>query len=268
MSRRPISGATIISNRRRDGIPTPISTLDQNLWLYNSGYYYLADRTRFQTNASLTHYAEDFITGNHDFKFGVEIERSTCRSRYGFTGSGGPLGDFVYYTDYWSYNQYYGYNTGNYLAYQYEGYDFNAPYTRLEGFAQDSWQITPRININAGVRFSQNWGQVEGKGTVWNSRRIAPRIGFTFDIFGDKSTIFKAHYGQFTEGMFAAYHEPSHKGLGRLHLLLLGPRQRGMGGVRPGPTEMAASGRDQASLHESVHAQPGTGSFSGMPLSP
>jgi len=177
---------------------------DQNMLLYNSGYYYLADRTRLQANASLTHYAEDFIKGNHDFKFGVEVERSTCRSRYGFTGSGGPLGDHVYYIDYWSYN--YG-KTGNYLAYQYEGYDFNSPYTRLEGFAQDSWQITPRLNINLGVRLSQNWGQVEGKGNVWNTHRIAPRIGFTFDLFGDKSTIFKAHYGQFTEGMFAAYHD-------------------------------------------------------------
>jgi hypothetical protein len=173
-----------------------------NALQYSSGYYYLADRTRFQANASLTHYAEDFITGNHDFKFGVEVERSTCRSRYGFTGSGGPLGNNVYYVDYWAY----GY-TGNYLAYQYEGYDFNSPYTRVEGFVQDSWQITPRININAGLRFSQNWGQVEGKGTVWNSHRIAPRIGFTFDIFGDKTTVFKAHYGQFTEGMFAAYHD-------------------------------------------------------------
>ena len=176
----------------------------------SAGYYYLADRTRFQANASLTHYAENFIKGSHDFKFGVEVERSTCRSRYGYTGSGGPLGSNVYYYDYVGY----GYNlagnsvyfTGNYLAYQYEGYDFNSPYTRVEGFVQDSWQITPRININAGVRFSQNWGQVEGQGTVWNSHRIAPRIGFTFDIFGDKKTIFKAHYGQFTEGMFAAYH--------------------------------------------------------------
>ena len=31
----------------------------------------------------LTHYAEDFIKGDHDFKFGVEIERSCARSRYG-----------------------------------------------------------------------------------------------------------------------------------------------------------------------------------------
>jgi len=179
--------------------------LDQNLLLYNSGYYYLADRTRFQANVSLTHYAENFITGNHDFKFGVEVEHSTSRSRDGYTGEGGELGNFIYYYDYLSFNQYYGYNTPNYLAYQYEGYDWNAPYTRLEGFVQDAWQITSRLNINAGVRFSQNWGQVEGKGTVYNTNRFAPRIGLTFDLFGDKKTILKAHYGQFTEAMLAAY---------------------------------------------------------------
>jgi len=178
---------------------------DQNLRLYNSGYYYLADRSRLQANASLTHYAEDFITGNHDFKFGVEVERSTLRSRYGYTGKGGPLGNSVYYVDYWSYNAYYGYNTGNYIAYQYEGYDFNAPYTRIEGFAQDSWQILPRLNLNFGVRFGRNWGQIKDVGTVFETGRIAPRLGFTFDIFGDKSTVFKAHYGQFTEAMLSAF---------------------------------------------------------------
>ena len=180
--------------------------IDQNKLLYNSGYYYLADRTRLQANVSMTHYAEDFITGNHDFKFGVEVERSTCRSRFGYTGSGGPLGNNVYYIDYLSYNQSYGYDTANYIAYQYEGYDFDSPYTRLEGFAQDSWQIIPRVNLNFGVRVSRNWGQIKDVGNVWNSSRIAPRLGFTFDIFGDKSTVFKAHWGQFTEGMFAAYH--------------------------------------------------------------
>ena len=168
---------------------------------YSAGYYYLADRTRFQANASLTHYVEDFIQGAHDFKFGVEFENSTVRSQFGYPGYGGPLGDNIYYWDYWEY----GYE-GNYLAYQYEGYDFNDRYTRMEAFVQDSWQITPRINIGAGVRFSQNWGYNRDlKETVWNSGRIAPRIGFTFDLFGDKSTVFKVHWGQFTEGMFSAY---------------------------------------------------------------
>ncbi len=183
--------------------------LNENLLKDNAGWFYLADRSRFQANATLTHYAEDFIHGDHDFKFGVEIERSSVRSRSGYTGSGGPLGPNVSYYDYTGY----GYNlagnsvyfSGPYLAYQYEGYDFNSPYTRVEGFVQDAWQITPRLNVNAGVRFSQNWGQIKGKGTVYKTHRLAPRIGLSFDVFGDKKTILKAHYGQFTEAMLAAY---------------------------------------------------------------
>jgi hypothetical protein len=172
---------------------------DNNNMLYDSsGYYYLADRTRLQANASLTHYTENFITGSHDFKFGVEVEHSWSRSQYGFTGQ-----NHTQYEDYWGYGYY-----GNYLKFEYEGYDFNVKYTRLEGFAQDSWKITPRLNLNFGVRLSQNWGTVNGvEGVVYNTHRIAPRIGFAYDLFGDKSTILKAHYGQFTEGMFAAYHE-------------------------------------------------------------
>jgi hypothetical protein len=165
---------------------------------FSSGYYAEHPRWRFQANASLTHYAEDFIKGNHDFKFGVEFERSNVRNLYAYTGRNN-----MYYMDYWGY----GY-TGNYLAYQYQGYDTNSRFARLEAFAQDSWQITPRLNIGLGVRFSQNWGWVKYiDGTLWNTNRIAPRIGFTFDILGDKSTILKAHYGHFTEGMYASLYD-------------------------------------------------------------
>ncbi len=169
-----------------------------NFTRYSSGYYYYADRTRFQTNASLSHYVEDFY-GSHDFKFGAEFERSTVRNRYGFTGEGGELGDHVQYYDYYGYP---------YLAYQYAGYDTNTRYTRFEAFAQDSWQVTKRLNISAGVRFSFYWGQVKGvSGNVYTNNRISPRIGFTYDLFGDKSTVLKAHYGHFAEAMLASYHD-------------------------------------------------------------
>jgi len=157
----------------------------------SAGYFGYYDRSRLQVNAGLTHYAEDFITGNHDFKFGVELEHSYVRNQLGYTGP-----NKTYYLTY--YGQ-------PYLAYQYVGYDLNTYYTRLEAFAQDSWQITSRLNINAGVRLSQNWGTVKGvDGVVFNTFRLAPRVGLTFDLLGDKSTIFKAHYGQYTEGMFAS----------------------------------------------------------------
>ena len=172
--------------------------VDNNWWYGNATYYYLADRSRVQANASLTHYAEDFIQGNHDFKFGVEVERSWARSRYGFTGP-----EQAYYIDYASY--YYAGPNGEYLKYQYDGYDTNTSYIRAEIFAQDSWQISSRLNVNLGLRFSNNWGFVKGvSGSVFQTSRIAPRVGLTFDILGDKSTIFKAHYGHFTEAMLTA----------------------------------------------------------------
>ena len=179
----------------------PYSHVD---WANNSyrtqsaGYYYYADRARFGTNASLTHYAEDFLLGSHEFKFGAEFERSMARSRYGYTGTGGALGDNIKYFDYY----------GPYYAYQYAGYDTNTRYTRLEMFFQDSWQVTKRLNLSLGLRYSQNWGDVKGvSGSVFKTKRLAPRLGFTFDILGDKSTILKAHYGHYTEAMLTAYHD-------------------------------------------------------------
>lgn len=182
--------------------------LGENWWHESAGYFYYADRQRFGANASLTHYTEDFITGTHDFKFGVEVERSMARSQYGFTGTGGELGNNIQYYDLFGYGPYGYLYSGNYLAYQYEGYDTNTRYTRVEAFAQDSWQITDRLNLSIGVRFGQNWGQVKDiDGNVFKSNHIDPRIGFTYDILGDKSTILKAHYGHFSEAMLTIYHD-------------------------------------------------------------
>jgi len=179
-----------------NGMDIPAHFLeDQNKWVGNAYHFGYYDRSRFQVNASYTHYTEDFIAGDHDFKFGVEAERSWVRNRFGYTGP--------------NYTYYYDHAQGEpYLAYQYEGYDLNTYYTRLEGFVQDSWQITPRLNVNAGLRLSQNWGTVKDvDGVVYNTFRLAPRIGFTFDVFGDKTTVLKAHYGQFTEAMLSSYHD-------------------------------------------------------------
>lgn len=159
----------------------------------SSGYYFDGDRSRLQVNAGLTHYAENFIAGSHDFKFGAEVEHSTARNRFGYTGKDNM--------------QYFDYSGANYLAYQYAGYDTDTRYTRLEFFAQDGWKISNRLNLNIGLRLSQNWGTVKNvEGVVYESTRLAPRVGLTYDIIGDKSTVLKLHYGQFTEAMFASYH--------------------------------------------------------------
>ena len=51
-------------------------------------------------------------------------------------------------------------------------------------------------------------GKVKGiSGSVYSTNRIAPRIGFAWDIFKDHTTVFKAHYGRFTEAMYTGVHD-------------------------------------------------------------
>jgi hypothetical protein len=178
---------------------TSVWSSELNQWQHNAPYYYYADRSRYQANASLSHYAEDFIKGNHDFKFGAEIERGWARSRYGFTGYLEGIGHNVYVYDY----EYYGYH---YLyAYQYEGYDKNTSYIRTDFFAQDSWAISDSFTLNFGLRYTINRGYIKDmSGAQFKTERFAPRVGFAWDVFGDHSTVIKGHYGQFTELMATA----------------------------------------------------------------
>ncbi|MBS3820033.1 TonB-dependent receptor [bacterium] len=177
-------------------------SINDNMRYESAGWYYYGDRNRVQGNASLTHYAEDFIKGDHDFKFGVEFEHGVVRNRFGFTGPNNR-----YYVDFTGYGPFGYYYNGPYLAYQYEGYDTKPTYTRVEEYVQDNWKVSDRLNLNIGLRLSHVFGFVKGVDEpVYSNFRLAPRAGFTFDLLGDSTTIFKAHYGHFTEAMLSNYH--------------------------------------------------------------
>jgi outer membrane receptor protein involved in Fe transport len=160
----------------------------------SQGWYYWADRNRNQVNASITHYAEGF--GRHDLKFGVEIERSKVRSRYGY-------GQLSYY-DYTAY-----YPTRQYMAYTYS-YDLGGKNQRESVYAQDSWHVNDRLTINAGVRFDWVRGYPAyesangsiGDGKVYDVKNWAPRLGFAYDVTGDSKTVLKGTFSQYYEGAF------------------------------------------------------------------
>jgi hypothetical protein len=143
------------------------------------GYY---DRNRNQMNVALSHYAEGF--GKHDLKFGVEIERSKARNRYGYI-------DGLFYYDYGG-EPYYAYNYS---------YDVQGKNHRESFYAQDSWRPTDRLTINAGIRF--DW--IRGLSTtldkkVYDTKSWGPRIGVAYDLTGDNKTVLKGFFGQYYEG--------------------------------------------------------------------
>ena len=162
-------------------------------WYDNSFWLYKSDRKRYQANAAISHFAEDFIAGNHDFKFGGELDYGWTHDRWGYTGYIEGIGNAAWIYDWFGYL----------YAYQYEGYDVISSYTRTEFYAQDAWSVTNRVTLNFGVRYSLLNGNVDQiSRAVYSTSRWAPRVGFAWDLFGDHTTVLKAHYGEFTEAMY------------------------------------------------------------------
>lgn len=167
-------------------LPGHIDMLTQ-MQTVNRTWYYHSYRNHIQVNTSLSHHAEDFIAGNHDFKFGIEAEFNPNKDEYGLSGG----------------RYYYDYGGEPYLMYTYDGYSTPSKSVRISGFAQDSWEVSDRLKINAGVRVNYYRGSLdEPVGSVFKPEvAIAPRIGVTFDLFGDHTTAIKAHYGKYYENI-------------------------------------------------------------------
>lgn len=146
-----------------------------------SGYTYQADRGRNQVNASLTKYAQ--LAGSHNFKFGVEIERSSVHSRYSLEGN-------AYFYDWHGAPSYaYGYS-----------YDLQGKNKRESYYAQDQWKIN-RLTINLGVRADDIRGEAATTGkTMYSTFSVAPRLGFAWDVFGKGESVLKGFYGQMYDG--------------------------------------------------------------------
>jgi len=165
---------------------------------YLSGNYYVylnLPRQRTQLNATVTHHAEDFLKGSHDFKFGVEGEKSALTNSMGFPGG-------KYYLDN---------GTEPYILQQYTGYSATPTTWSAAAFAEDSWTIGP-LTINPGLRLNYWRGMLPGMGAVFTPKMgLSPRIGFSLDLFKNHSTVLKAHYGKYYHaliGMMYLHFQP------------------------------------------------------------
>jgi hypothetical protein len=146
-----------------------------------AGTYYYADRDRNQVNVSYSTFAN--VYGEHNFKFGLEIERSGVHSQYGYAND-------VYYYDY----------GGPYLAYGYS-YDIRGKNKRESYYAQDQWKIG-RLTANLGIRLDHIRGYSPDLQETMYTPDWAwgPRLGATFDVTGRGTSVVRASWGRYYEG--------------------------------------------------------------------
>ncbi len=183
--------------------------LDLDTGQITGGIYSWYDGDIWKTAASVkvSHFADKFLGGSHDFKFGVQAN----------DGGSDYLGG---YNDY--IRTYSGVPT---YAYAYETPGHVAGKTKGIGFfIDDTFRVNPRLSLNLGVRYDYNkagFGSYdlvdrEGKPTgqrtpavdklfSWNT--VSPRIGFNWKLTADGRTVLKAHFGRYYRGIITGEYQ-------------------------------------------------------------
>lgn len=147
-----------------------------------------ATEQQLHSSVSLSRHADQFLRGGHDFRFGVEFNRTTSEWRFDYNGG-------MKYCD----NCPYGYNYGGPF------YDFRSIFPTISGqgnsisvaaYAQDEWQITDRFTASIGGRWDHNRKDVAANASYSNDP-VAPRLGFVWNLDQKSQTVLKANYGHY-----------------------------------------------------------------------
>ncbi len=175
-----------------------------------AGYTAQYDRTRNQVNASLSTYAE--AAGRHNFKFGVEFERSTIRDRFQYSGASAAAPTGVFYYDY----------GGPYIAYGYS-YDLKGKNKRESYYAQDQWK-RGRLTANLGVRLDNIRGEASDLGNdLYSTKSVGPRLGAAYDLTGNGTSVIRGFWGQMYEAAVFSSWSRAVPGLTPTNIYEVGP---------------------------------------------
>jgi hypothetical protein len=153
--------------------------------------------TRQQTNTALTYFNDHLAGGTHAFKFGFELARAL--NAYDYSANGDVNAHFL--DGVASYVQ--TYNTPMHQE---------SNIQNLAVYAQDAYSIR-RLTLNVGARFEnfKGWNPAQGAagGAFSGSRQFSqvddipnismlmPRIGASYDVFGNGRTAVKASFSRY-----------------------------------------------------------------------
>lgn len=154
--------------------------------------------TRQQANASLSYFNDHLAGGAHSFKFGFELARA--------------LNAYDYYTN-GDMNAHFLNGVPSYVQTYNTPMHQDSNIQNLAFYAQDSYSVK-LLTINLGVRFEnfKGWNPAQGaSGGAFSAARqspeadnipniniLVPRIGASYDVFGDGRTAVKASFSRYS----------------------------------------------------------------------
>ncbi len=192
--------------------------LDLDTGFIDGGHYYFYDLgpERTTISAKVSHLADDFLNGDHDFRFGVQYNESEAGGVYGYN-------DLILLYESGGVQYGYGYSR---TPFSYSG--------NAEGigvFVDDTWRVNDRFTLNLGVRYDRNEAFAKAQDELdvnlqptgvrfpradfYTWEYISPRLGFNVQLTDDGRTVLKGHIGRYhraiTTGEFANVIGPSIK---------------------------------------------------------
>lgn len=170
-----------------NGRSGPAPHIDESAGIYSVNVPYF---TRFAPKpatiaATFTRYADGFVGRSHELKIGAELERSTTRDEFGY-----PAG-----------RQFYDVGGEPDMVVLHDMELYNPTSTRAGFYAHDTWTLTDRLTFSLGVRLAMNRGSIPGKGRVFSTNPVSPRIGAAWDVAADHKTVIRAHYGRYHDAL-------------------------------------------------------------------
>lgn len=168
----------------------------------NATYFYHWHTGRVQLNAAVSHFADDFIKGDHDFKFGVQYNHGYSDVIEGYWGG-------VAYMD-WL-NQ-------PYVGYFWPAHHIGGMVDQLGAFVDDTWALSKRLTLNLGLRFDYSHGKIPnydeldalenptgkvipGISSVGDWKTLAPRVGINYQLTSDMKTVLRLTFGRYFDKM-------------------------------------------------------------------
>lgn len=144
-----------------------------------------------QGSVNYTHYIPKLIMGSHDLKFGAEIITSWPHYEEITPGGG------AWYVDIFG-DPFMKVVTTPAVM------NTDQRYSTSTLFAQDSWSVTRRLTLNLGLRYDHSWYKIptpDDPGYLYKGNSLSPRVGFSYDVLGDRKNVIKFHYGLYYDKM-------------------------------------------------------------------